>query len=351
MIDIIDTLEKFDALKDEWERIEQNPDMRIFQTYSWCRNAWDICVSKEKGARLWILRWHQDGKDDVVIFPFYIDGKGCLRFIMDRHSDVCNAVYEQKDINRYWTYRDLADLILEEKAIKSVWFQKMRCDCEILDYLGAILKGAVVYRDNAYAYMKIYQGGDIKCSQEHMRSSDRKHWRQLLRKSEKYEFAVFAKSNGDLFPEEDIRRLTNEMVSSGSRGADFFTEETTMLMKAMYENGQCEIPVLKENNKVITLEFRLLKNNYTLDWVFLSTNPNTGTEINVKYCTESAKSRTGIMDFGVGAYEYKILTTRPMLGVNMSLRFGKTAWEQIKCAIGMNLRFAKDYIKMRLKKH
>ena len=70
MIEVIDTLEKMEALKEEWERLEQNPEMRIFQTYAWCRHAWEHVVSKELGAKLWILRWSQAGRDDTVIFPF-----------------------------------------------------------------------------------------------------------------------------------------------------------------------------------------------------------------------------------------------------------------------------------------
>jgi CelD/BcsL family acetyltransferase involved in cellulose biosynthesis len=71
MIDVIDTLEKMEALEEEWTRLEQNPEMRIFQTYAWCRYAWEHCVSKENGVRLWILRWSQAGRKDTVIFLYF----------------------------------------------------------------------------------------------------------------------------------------------------------------------------------------------------------------------------------------------------------------------------------------
>ena len=65
MVTVIETTTGFEGLKAEWERLEQNPRMHIFQTYAWCRVAWDFYLSKARGARLWILCWHQDGKQET----------------------------------------------------------------------------------------------------------------------------------------------------------------------------------------------------------------------------------------------------------------------------------------------
>ena len=348
MIDVIQTVERWNEEAQQWKFVEQDPEMLIFQTFDWCKAAWECVLSKSDANKLWVLKWTQDGRDDVVYFPFYIDGRGTLRIMLDSDTDACNAVYKSIGVNRYWCYREVADAIKAEPRIKRVWIQKMRCDSEMLDYLGVFLSGALVYKDNAYARMSLKEGGDITCSQAHMRSSDRKHWRQLLRKSERFGFAVLSKSNGDAFPEADIRQVAKEMSDAGLRKVGFLSDELIAFAGRLYNNGLCEIPVLKEDGKIVTIEFRLLKGEYTLDWIFLSKNPSTGTEINVKYCTERAKTHSGVLDFGVGAYEYKILTTRPEVGVTFSLRYSKGFVAGLRDLVSLGVRLGKDMVKVAL---
>lgn len=351
MIDIIDTLEKFDALKDEWERIEQNPDMRIFQTFLWCRNAWDICVSKEKGARLWILRWHQDGKDDVVIFPFYIDGKGCLRFIMDRHSDVCNAVYDSRRVNRHWVYKEASEAILGNKAIKSVWLHKMVGKSEVLNNLGVSLRAPIIYKDNAFSWVESEQCEDFVAGQDQLKSKDKADLKAINRKAAKWSLETLSSGKGDVFPLEAIVALKTFMLSATSRKDDFLSAELMDFIRNVYERGGSDILVLKDGDEIKALNFVLKKNGRLLSWIFLFSDIKTSATLYVKLMSELAPKGPFIFDFGVGVYDYKIGTFRPYTNVTFSLRFGKTAWEHIKCAVGINLRFTKDYIKMRIKKH
>lgn len=345
MIEVIDTVDKLDREAACWQKLEQSPQMLIFQTFDWCKLAWVNVLGQNIDNKLWTLKWTQDGRDDVVYFPFYIDGKGTLRFILDTDSDALNSVYNGHHNNRYWCYREVADAIIAEKRIRNVSLQKMRSDSEALDYLGVLLAGAVVYKDNAYAYMDLVPGGNIALSQKHMRSSDRKHWRHLLKKSEKFEFDVLSAATGDEFPEEDIYRLEAEMVAARSRKDGFFSLGLTAFVKDLFTRRMCEIPVLKENGKIITMEFRLLKGDCILDWIFLSSKPTTGTEINVRYCNEKANSFSGTMDFGVGAYEYKILTTRPKLGVTFTIKYGKSVSRFLKNITAMCARIGKDWLK------
>ena len=345
MFEVIDTLEKLDKEAKAWRSVERSPDMLIFQTFDWCRSAWVHILSKDKANKLWTLKWTQDGRDDVVFFPFYIDGKGTLRYILDTDSDALNSVYSGRTANRYWCYREVADAIIAAQGIKNVSLQKMRCGSEALDYLGVLLSGAIVYKDNAFAFMDVEPGGDIVFSRHHMRSSDRKHWRHLLKKSDKFDFDVLRQGKGDDFPEAEVGRLVSEMSAAGMRKPGFFAADMMEFVKHLYSLGLCEIPVLKENGKVATIEFRLLKNGYVLDWIFLSSIPSTGTEINVKYCTEKAKEFCGTMDFGVGAYEYKILTSRPKLGVTFSIKYAKNSSCFVANLLSMCMRVGKDWIK------
>ncbi len=351
MIDIIDTLEKFDALKDEWERIEQNPDMRIFQTYSWCRNAWDICVSKEKGARLWILRWHQDGKDDVVIFPFYIDGKGCLRFIMDRHSDVCNAVYDSSRINRHWVYKEASEAILENKDIKSVFLQKMEGGGELLNYMSVLIPGSVVSRDNAFSWIESKKTDQFVAGQEQLKRSEERHrLKPMLRKSNELNFKIYSVETGDEFPVSAINTIRDGMIGKFRADSTFLDGEMLKLVKSIYESGKCEIAVFENEKKFCSLTFQFLKERRIIFWIVLYQNKNLTAALYLRYMIEKSKKDNWIFDFGVGAYEYKLRTYRPEIRVTFSLRYAKNAIRNLWCLLEADVRLVKDILKPRLKK-
>ena len=347
MIEIITTVDGLNAEKERWQANEANPSLRIFQTHLWVKNAWEKILSKDTDNCLWILRWSKDGRDDVVYFPFYIDGKGTLRFILDTHNDNNDAVYSSNKVNRHFVFKEVAEAIMKDPRIKSVWLQKMRGESEALNYLSVFLPGAAVSKDNAFAYIRVGEAGDFVTSQEQFKSENRKHWRKLLKQAEAREYRVFRQASGDDFPKADVIALRDEMIKRGDRAFGFVTDEMIDLVEEMYRRGRCEVPTFYKDDKLISLEFRLLKDDYSLDWIYLTTDPRTGTEINVKYCNDRAKTQAGTIDFGVGAYEYKILTTRPMVGVTFSLRMGKTMTSHFKMMILAGIRMLKDYLKAR----
>lgn len=327
MIEVIRDREGLAALKDKWIALEGNPALRIFQTHLWCLTAWDKILSKDSSNRLWVAVWSQDGKDDIVIFPFYVE-KGVLRFILDIHNDNNDAVYSTSFINRYWVYRELADAIQKDDEIKAVNLKKMRGESELLNHLSVFLKGSVVSKDNAFAYVRVDAPGDFAASQTHWRSENRKHFRKILKEAGAFDFSILRKRDGIPFPRQEIIDLRDRMIASGDRDFDFVSEDMVDFVSALYDANNCEIPVFRKDGRLVSLEFRLLKGDYSLDWIYLTTDPRTGTSINAKYCAERAKEHSGVIDFGVGAYEYKILTTRPMMGATHALRYGKSIFRQ-----------------------
>ena len=84
MVDVVTDADGFVALEPVWSRLETGSHMRIFQTYLWCKLAWDYVLSKMSGNTLCIIKWERG--DDAVILPTYIDQRGTLRFIADDHE-------------------------------------------------------------------------------------------------------------------------------------------------------------------------------------------------------------------------------------------------------------------------
>ena len=350
MVTVIETTSAFEVLQTEWERFEDNPQMRIFQTYAWCKAAWDCYLSKEHGARLWILRWHQEGKDDVVIFPFYSDGDGCLRFIMDTHSDICDAVYP-KGGNRNAVYKEVAEYILSERRIKSIWLQKMCGESEALRYLGVFLSAPVVYKDNAFSWVCSVKCEDYITNQTQMRSKDKADLKAIRRKAEKYEMDIISVEKGDPFPEEKILEFRKAMLANTSREIAFLPDDLVNFSRHIYDSSCADIVTLSEQGKMVALNFILKKDKSYLSWIFLYTNPRTSTAMYAKLLTRLAQERAFEFNFGVGVYSYKIGTFRPETGLTFSLRCGLTWWRHLTCALAMNYRFAKDYLKAKLRKH
>ena len=350
MVDIIKTEEGLASLRQEWECLEQSNSVRVFQTYVWCEQTWKYIVSKEDGVQLWVLRWSQAGRNDTVIFPFYIDGQKNLRFLMDCNSDTCDAVYGERG-DCHWCYKEVADAILNEPMIQTVNLQKLNGDSELLNQLGVFLPATLVYKDNAYSWVKSEQCDDFIVGQRQMRSKDKADLKAIRRKAEKYTLQVLSAAEGDVFPVDEIKYLRTEMQRLGLRKDCPFSDRAIEFIRQVYLAGGTDVVILREGNEVKALNFVLKKLNTYLSWVFLYTDSRTSTSMYVKLLTAWAKEHALVFDFGVGVYSYKIGTFRPEMALTYSLLCGKTPWRHMKCALAMNARFAKDYLKLKLKRH
>ena len=350
MIDIIDTEEGFESLKPEWERIEKNPAMRIFQTYAWCKAAWDNFLAPESGNRLWILRWHQEGKDDVVIFPFYIDGSGCLRFIMDTHSDICESVHGPA-MNRHWVYKDAAEAISANENIRSVWLQKMIGNSEALNHIAIFLAGSVVAKDNAFSWIESVKTDDFISAQSQLKRKEREKMKAMKRKIVGLEFHVLSSQKGDAFPETDVLRLRSHMVGWRRKDESFLTDNMVAFARALYNAGMCEIAVFRKEGVIKTLGFRLVKGERLNYWIVLYEDQHTTSALYLPYMQAKAEESDCVFDFGVGPYGYKLETYRPQLGLTFSLRYSKSIFRHFLGLKATNTRILKDMLKPRLRHH
>lgn len=350
MIDVIETIDDFSALRAIWEKLDQNPNLRIFQTYKWCRAAWDECLSKENRNRLWILKWYQEGKEDIVIFPFYIDSKGCLRFIMDTHSDACDSVYSEGSINRYWVYKEAADAICKNRDIKNVFLQKMPSGCEALGYFPINLAGSVTSRDNAFSWLYSPQTDSFISGQAQLRRKDRDRLKAIGRKASGLRFDILSIDGGGAFPEAAIRRLRSRMVGLRRPNDTFLSDDMIAFIRRIYQDGKCEIPILSDDLGVHALAFRLLNGTRINFWIVEYDNHQLVTELYMKYMEAKARLGACIFDFGVGSYGYKLGTYRPALGVTFSIRYSPSIVRQLYGLMVTNIRLLKDIIKPRRKK-
>lgn len=349
MIDVIDTLESLDAIKDIWQKLESNPNLRIQQTYLWNRTGWVLYNSKEPNARLRILKWYQEGRDTVVIFPFYIDGRGTLRFLMDAHSDILDAVYDA-GVNLYYPFKEASDWIVANKEVKQVHFRQMYGVGEAFNYFGVLLPTPIIYRDHAFSWLESVATDNFIAEQKHLRQKDRSRLKALLKKSSGYEFKILAKSSGDEYPKEALLALRKYLLENTRRTIEFFPDTLIDFSNELFDKGVCEIPIFKDDNGIHALAFRLLKGDRINFWIFMYDDNRLPTELYVRYMMERAKDAAKIFDFGAGAYKYKLQTFCPKLGVTFSLRMAKSPWGQLIAVKDLLIRYAKDYLKPIIRK-
>ena len=348
MVDIIDNIASFDRLKSVWSQIQDTPGVRIFQTYEWCRNAWDVIIRQHENQslqpKLWVLKWCQEGRDDVVLLPLYVTPNGCLRYIFDTHSDVCDAVYRHDCTNRHWAYKEFADAILQNKNIRSVWLQKQGGDSEAIRYLSIFLQGSVVYKDNAYSWVRLEKSDSIASSLTHFKRKDRDRIKGILKKAAKLEFSILSFRNGDEFPEGTISMMRDYMTQSLGRDMRYLDDRLIAFMRTLYVSGICELPIIRDESGCLAIAFRLLKDDRINCWVVLYKDNQLTSELYARYMEAKSKNDSIVIDFGVGVYGYKLGTFRPVTEPTYSLCYGKTIKSKVLGLIRANLRFVKDIV-------
>ena len=347
MIRIIETVSAFDNLKPEWERLQAGEEMRVYQTFQWSRLAWEYELALNPKNALWIVVWTNNRDGDCVIFPFYIDASHTLRFIEDFHSDVCNAVY-QPGKNRYYCYKEVAEAIRAETRVKHVWLHKMPGSSEVLHGLGVHLKHSLVYKDNGYSFIDLPKTNDAVNEMQYMNAKDRAVIKSYLRKAADYEFRCISASKGDLFPREILLQLREDLLKNTKRKIAFFPDSLLHFIEAFYQTGRTEIAILERKDRVVALSFRHLKAKRSISWIFMYTDPKAVTLLDAKYIQYKAALEAIRVDFGVGTYAYKLGNFRPQVEVLFSLRNSKTMIGFAKQMIGMNWRFVKDFLKVKL---
>ena len=81
-IKLIEDIERFKDLKEEWDLLYNCAIYPVFQSFSFNYAAWQFQLSESKKNQLKIVVIFNDNQL-VAIFPLYLDSKKCLRFIAD----------------------------------------------------------------------------------------------------------------------------------------------------------------------------------------------------------------------------------------------------------------------------
>ena len=314
MIKRYSNLEDLAQLEPAWRGIEATKRQRIFQTYDWCRLGWVNCLSKTKSNKLYVLEWTQENVFGRVIFPFFVDEWGTLRFIMDCDSDVSDCIYDQ-GLNHHIAFKEALEYIVADRGIKQIHLEKMDADSEILNFWGASnMKRPTISPINAYSWIDVMATDDFAKSQPQLRSKDKANIRAIRRKADKYILQVLSYSKGHEYPVVAVNYIASHMRKQGIRDNTFFTGGFADFCRDLYKTGMADIIELVDSEgRVVAINFILKEGRRRLSWVFLYTDAHASTELYVKYFYNLSEGENITFDFGSGGYEYKIGTFRPKM--------------------------------------
>ena len=312
MITRYSSLEELEQLAPLWKEYGKSQGTRVFQTYDWCRLGWEDCLSKDSRNRLYVLKWSQENIADSVIFPFYVDGAGTLRFIMDCDSDVGDCIYAV-GFNHHIAFKEALDYILRDQTINTIRLEKLEARSEILDYWGSLsLRRSKVEPVNAYSLIDVSVSEDFAASQPQLRSKDKANIRAIKRKADKYQLQLLSHAEGKEYPAEVIDAIASSMRKKGIRENSFLLGDFADFCRDVYNQGLSDIlELIDAGGEPVAVNFILKEGHRRLSWVFLYTHAHASTELYVKYFYEFTKDMGVTFDFGSGCYDYKIGSFRP----------------------------------------
>ena len=326
MIVIIVTIVKFKTLVIEWNSLFLNAnDVTFFQTFKYNWIAWETFATPND--KLYIIIYRTNDKELQAIFPFYINGKGFLKFINDRHTDFCNIIISKEVVAIYNLMNDVWKFVEEDKLIRFLLLDNVVSNSPILAYWKVFQGNAFVFSQTEHSWLNCPKSESIFSEFRHLNAKERKRLVTLDKKSVQCNMKIFNIAN-EPYPEHVINRIIQLMIDSGLRSSSYLNDTMRLFMRKLYENGLVELPVLYDNGEPISLGFVFVneQRTYSMRWVILYKSGQFNLWNNVRYIVEKSQIGSSVVDFGRGGYDYKMQNFRPQVENLYRFMASKTKW-------------------------
>lgn len=328
MIEVIRTFEGLSALEQEWNTLYSvTPEPVPFQSYAFCRAAWDFVSSGNGRNELHILVWIRKGQK-LAIFPFYLDGKHCLRFLNDRHTDFCGPVLHPSAEGNFHMCEDLAEHIRECKEIRRVRLENMRSDL-FQSSLQIQLKGTLLYPYKRWSFFRMSGDKEARSAVDTLNQLTTKEKYRLKNIHSKMDksgvsWKIYDVSDED-WPSGLIDRLCEAMIENGIRKDKYFSPRFLDFLRSAYESGELSVcATLGADGPVACNLF--LHSRYSreyIDWIALYTNPSSNSWNLLQFIDYLHSEGGGTVNFARNIYQYKTHNYRPVIRSLDRLRYSK----------------------------
>ncbi len=335
--EIIDSKERLLEIKELWDDLyDRTKQKTIFQSFEW---NYEWCEIDRDGHSLFILLYHKE-KEPSAIFPFWIDKKGVVRFIADKHTDHCGFLIDlENGSDMYVMFKHTVSAILSSKKCAGIELKNISQHNPYIGIFSTFFdEKQMLFRSNATSSMKLVPGENFFQCFQRLNAKKKQVLKQLLKHNKHYISEIY--SHDEPYPDKKIRDLAYDMIKRGERSEAFFSDDMLTLFGQMFQKGVLTVHEVRTESGetvAVNLLIRLEEDRYMF-WIDLFKDIR---KINVvsnllfmKSLCESA-SRPVTLDYGRGIYEYKIKNFQPDIDIQLTFFHSKN--------MGLFLKFLFSY--------
>jgi len=157
------------------------------------------------------------------------------------------------------------------------------------------------------------QGGDFPNNYSEFKSKQHSEFRRIEKKNNDKTHVVLSVDNQE-FPQRDILALKQKMIKLGYRKKFFLTKKQLKLIKQLYCEKYLVLSVVQKDNQVHAISFVLKKSNEYLFWIDMFDDSKMINLFNyISYIRKVSVNESVVVNFGRGAYNYKIVNFKPAI--------------------------------------
>ena len=352
MIQIIESTQEWSDFRTEWDVLYELSSTTPFQSFAFLFSSWGM-LSHDNILYIIVIKREQN-KELQAIFPTYLDKKGILRFINDKYSDFCSALFANKEDN-YNTFKEFSDYILSDNKIKGVFFNNLVHNNRLLSSLRPFFKLVQVVDCNYYSTIDIYKEETDKDSFDSIRNinaSRKKKLRKAIEPLSNASLKIMTKNNNDLFPEEEIECLVDCMVSKGIRSKSYFSSEMIAFWRKLYDRDVLTVGCYYESGLIHSINFMFYKKseNEYIKWIMLYRDNSDNMKLNLMLIDNIYRNEGGRINFARGIYDYKMKNFHPDVYPLFSVYVSKSKMRYLVNTFIINIKYLKQVVKSIIRK-
>lgn len=339
---MITVITDFMYIKNDWERLYHSGNYSVFQSYEYNLISWNYFLGNEK---LYLIVYKNNDEEVQIILPTYIDSKGCLKFINDVETDICDMIYDSH-ISLYDSIKEICEFIISRKEIKRISLDNLRTSSPLLSYIKVFCSKSYIYSSNEFTYLDCVKNDEPISTFTHLTSDKRKKLKKIIKQTETFEFEIYSRQNNDDFPETEIKNVSTYMVENNMRSESYLNKSFWDFTKASYEAGILEVGILFDENKVpISVGFVFINSTISIRWVILYKEAKFNLWNNVRYINSKAKIYSYQNNFGRGGYDYKMGNFKPNVALLYKIEIPVSFWSYLEVPWAIEMSVVKRLLR------
>lgn len=320
MLKVIRTLAELEQYTAALQQVYQRNSTLLFMSAIYVRESYAMLLDQNKSNSLFcVLYFEQEQLQHYI--PLYIDCKGVLRFIFDRHTDYCALVGQH---GGFLFFKSLAQLFLNEKSIRKIDLDNLSGADDMLGYLKHFLgNGCQVCAYNNHSFLSARSGSFLG----QLSTKARNELKRLKKRNSDSDFRVY---DGQLpFPDTDLRTLRTTMIQKKLRTEAFMGPGFLSMCAKLYQNGELEVFTKWDKQGMIAASIVLVNTNAErMVWLDLYDEVQyISISAYIDYIEHLERIAAPFLSFGRGSYDFKTKNFEPVIQNLYNLRYSRSAYD------------------------